>query len=158
VRRPRGWILAMLGTAVVACVPADGPDSREADARDVMAVHDSLLAAQRSGDAAALGRLFTDDAVVLPDGPERTVVGDDSIRAWFERRSARGDVVRGTEPGAPLVADSLAAVLGLGGGAIVSADGRDTVPTADRYLMVLRRQPVGGWKIARLMWQEIDPG
>lgn len=156
--RPRGWMLAMLGAAVVACGPADGPDSREADARDVMAVHDSLLAAQRSGDAAALGRLFTDDAVVLPDGPERSVVGPDSIRAWFERRFVRGRIVRGTEPGAPLVADSLAAVLGLGGGAIVSPDRRDTVPTADRYLMVLRRQPTGGWRIARLMWHDLDPG
>lgn len=154
-RRRCRWIPAILGVAVVACAPAEEP---EATAREVMAVHDSLVAAQTSGDAAAVGRLFTDDAVVMPDGRERTVVGGDSIRAWFERRVARGRIVRGTEPGTPLVGDSLAAVLGLGGGVIVSPDGRDTVPTADRYLMVLRRQPAGGWRIARLMWQDLDPG
>lgn len=154
-RRRCGRILPILGVAVVACAPPDGP---EAIARGVMAVHDSLVAAQRSGDVAALGRLFTDDAVVLPDGRERTVVGIDSIRAWFGRGFARGRIVRATEPGTPLVADSLATVLGRGGGAIVSPDGRDTIPTSDRYLMVLRRQPAGGWRIARLMWHDLDPG
>lgn len=148
----------MAGAAIVACVPTGGPEGPEAGARDVMAVHDSLLAARTRGDTTALGRIFTDDAVVLPDGRDRAVVGGDSIRAWFGRRFGQGRVVRANEPGPPLVADSLATVLGRGGGVIVSHDGRDTVPNFDRYLMVLRRQPAGGWKIARLMWQEIDPG
>jgi ketosteroid isomerase-like protein len=37
-------------------------------------------------------------------------------------------------------------------GRLIWHDGNNPTPLNDKYLMILRRQPDKGWKIARLMW------
>lgn len=131
---------------------ADAPTDRAA----ILAVQDSLIAAENRGDLGAVVGLFTEDAILMPPRGVRTIVGRDSVRAHFQRRFEEGRWIRAAEPGEPEVGETLAHLVGREGGVYITR-AYDTIPTFDRYIMVLRRDEQGRWRIARLAWQAVDP-
>lgn len=113
--------------------------------------------AARVEDAAALARLYEEDAVFLPPGqPE--VVGRARIRSLFEAQFERFDAEYDFEIREIVVSGAWAFRRGA---YTVRArlDGGSTRTVRDKFLDVWHRGPDGRWRIARDIWNRAgDPG
>jgi uncharacterized protein (TIGR02246 family) len=118
---------------------------------EIRGLFERLMDADTRGDVDAVLECYADDAVLLPPGGA-SVQGAENIRPRYEalfggsRLEVRMDVESIEVNGA------LAFSRGFTRGRMVPKDGSPPREIADRYLMVLRREPGGGWKIAALMW------
>ena len=112
------------------------------------------IAATLSRETAALTELFTDDGVRLSQG-ERDDVGKEAIRATNERFKAASPELRVLsyvpEDKEVTVADGWAFVWGYFTASYVESPGGDVKRFRGKRLMVLKKQPDGSWKCARLM-------
>lgn len=132
--------------------PAGGQDSAA-----VHAIATGIVTADNARDIASVLGYYAEGAMLMPPGAA-PVTGfaairdryEDLFRSWQPAIEGRVDEVA--------VSGNVAWVRGHNGGML-----RSLVPgTADRalddvYLMTLRRQPGGGWEIARLMWHSQSP-
>jgi uncharacterized protein (TIGR02246 family) len=145
--------MLMLAFGGVACrgggdrrAGAPGPADRAAIER----LHDLFVQAHDHGDVDRLIDLFTDDAVVAP-ADDATLEGKDDIAGYFEDifdqtpSTIELDVLE-TEVHGDWAYERIDATLTM----THSATGEEMEVWA-RYLWILRRQPGGGWKIARLL-------
>jgi uncharacterized protein (TIGR02246 family) len=138
-RTLRAW-LPLLVLAGCRASPAAEPDARRA----IEAAVSRYVAASNEGDADALSELYTDDAVLLP--PDHAPV---------QGRRAIGDYWRqGTDTG--LQVQTLRVEVD---GAIGYLIGQYTLPAtaaepadSGKYLMCLRRQRDGSWKLSADIW------
>ena len=112
------------------------------------------IAATLSRDTAALTELFTDDGVRLSQG-ERDDVGKEAIRATNERFKAATPELRVLsyvpEDKEVAVAHGSAFVWGYFTVSYVESPGGEVKRFRGKRLMVLKKQPDGSWKCARLM-------
>ena len=145
---PHDWrtlALAALALGALACHLPASPRTRRAE---VDTLRQRLVAAWAAGDAAALADLWTDDAIVMPQG-EPAVAGREAIlaraRAAFELYRARL-VLR---PEEVMVAGDYAFDRGSYTLTLAPRDGKAPALREEKYLLVLRWQPDGGWRIAR---------
>ena len=112
------------------------------------------IAATLSRDTAALTELWTDDAVRLgpPADPD---IGKEAIRATNERFKAATPELRVLsyvpEDKEVTVADGRAFVWGYFTASYVESPGGEVKRFRGKRLMVLKKQPDGSWKCARLM-------
>jgi len=156
----RRMILPLMVFAV-ACQPAAVEQQATTTGPDVEAVT-ALLAqysdAVEAGDIETWATFRTDDMVAFPpDAP--AFVGLESLRSWAET------TFRETTTQFPLQADE---VLVAGDLAVVRASYEQTVTPrgegepiemSGTWLIVLRKQPDGSWKVWRDMWSVIaQPG
>jgi uncharacterized protein (TIGR02246 family) len=112
------------------------------------------IAATLSRDTGALTELFTDDGVRLSQG-EPDDIGKQAIRATNERFKAATPGLRVLsyvpEDKELTVADGWAFVWGYFTASYVESLGGEVKRFRGKRLMVLKKQPDGGWKCARLM-------
>lgn len=112
------------------------------------------IAATFSRDTSALTELFTDDGVRLQQG-EPDDVGKQAIRATNERFKAATPELRVVsyvpEDKEVTVTDGWAFVWGYFTASYVASPGGEVKRIRGKRLMVLKKQPDGGWKCARLM-------
>ena len=125
-----------------ACRPA--PAAPAADARAMREAVTRYESASNDGDADALSALYADDALLLP--PDGAVVaGRDSILAFWKD---------GIEPGISFeVVDSKTE----GGTGFVAGrflvEATDSAPAdSGKYVLCLRRQPDGAWRVVADIW------
>jgi uncharacterized protein (TIGR02246 family) len=141
-------------TCVIAVICAcDGDDSRLSEHQALREVHHFLQSAGEAvnhGDVEAEVSRFTRDGVYMwPDGP--SIVGRDSLRAWFERRFSRVDVELSAQTQEVRVLGEWAFERGTYV-AFIKPKGTAVVDTVrGKHLNILQRQPDGTWKIARRM-------
>jgi len=125
---------------------APGPSDRAAIER----LHDLYVKAHDAGDVDQLITLFTDDAVVAP-ADDATLEGKDDIADYFADvfdqtpSTIELDVLE-TEVHGEWAFERIDATLTM----THSATGEE-MEIWSRYLWILRRQPGGEWKIARLL-------
>ena len=136
----------------------------ELAATDVVAVRSVNLAypaAWEKNDAAAVMRLFTKDAVLLPHHGGSPVEGEAAIREHFWPEGSLPVTVRRyrMEPvevgGCRELAYSrgrFAIELTIGSGAKAQ-----TYSNAGTYMMIFRRQKDGEWRITHYMWDDPPP-
>jgi uncharacterized protein (TIGR02246 family) len=130
----------------------------ERDLAGLRAVNDAYRAAWLAGDSAALLDLFAADAVLLPHHGDTPVVGLEAIRSFWWPPGAQPSTVTTldlTTDGAT-VDGRVGTMWGRFALAFSYEDGGQTRSSrnAGTYLMVLRRQPAGEWRITHRMWDD----
>jgi uncharacterized protein (TIGR02246 family) len=147
-------LLALL----VACQAQSARHVTAAQLDGLRAVNDADRAGWLAGDSAAVLRLFAPGAVLLPHHGDPPVVGLDAIRRFWWPPNAPPTSITSLEvttDGAEV--DGSRGIL-WGRFALTfsfNADGRTrSVRNAGTYLMVLRQQPDGEWRITHRMWDD----
>ena len=141
-RSARGWIL-LLTAGLVAC-SARTPMPATAARRAIEAAVASYVTASNQGDADALAALYTEDAVLLPPDHE-PVQGREAIGAFWEQ---------GTDPGLEIrmlrveVDGDLGYLVGRYNLPATAEEPADS----GKYVMCLRRQRDGSWKLTADIW------
>jgi len=136
-----------LGVACTSSVPKD-------PAAAIDALHQRDVAATLASDPDQLAALWTDNGVLLGDG-EPAVVGATALRAAYATGGTR--VVAYTPHIETLtVTGDVAFEWGHFDATFQSSDAAQTRLHA-RFLRVMRRQPDGSWRFARIMWQTDPP-
>jgi uncharacterized protein (TIGR02246 family) len=152
----------MLG-AVILVAAMTSPDARDAfhaapecspdseAVRAVRAVAAGIIEADNARDIDRVLGFYAEDAVLMPPG-ESPVTGREAIRPRYEDLFARFDPR--IEPRLDEVcADGrLAFVRGRNGGRLIGRGGGETRELDDAYLMLLRREAGGAWRISHLIW------
>jgi uncharacterized protein (TIGR02246 family) len=125
--------------------------------RDLVAIQKFLrqdIAATLSRDTTALTDLYTDDGVRLQQG-EPDDIGKQAIGTTNERLKAATPELRVLsyvpEDKELTVTDGWAFVWGYFTGSYVASPGGEVQRVRGKRLMVLKKQPDGNWKCARLM-------
>jgi uncharacterized protein (TIGR02246 family) len=157
---PRGVALGAAAALLAACAsrsPAGDPPATAATAAtaaaDSAAIHElsrQFSAAYVRGDAAAMGALYTPDAVIFPDRSEM-IAGREAIeRYWTLRPGSRVTLHRAT-PTSIRVEGDLAYDYGVY--EIAGTDGeRAWGPSHGKYVIVWRRDAGGPWRIHLDIW------
>lgn len=139
-----------------ACRRAEPPDEKiaapdQADLRAIEALRDAFVNAHNDGDSERLADLFTDDAVFIPaDDP--TCEGKEEIAgclqdALEETPSALNFDVKETRVLGEWAFERIDVTV-----VVTDPTTREEWEIWARYLWVLKRQPGGKWKIARLIY------
>jgi uncharacterized protein (TIGR02246 family) len=154
---PRPACLLMVALSI-ACRSGVARVDSAGDVRSLRAVNEAYRAAWVAGDSAAVLRLFAPDAVLLPHHGDPPVVGLPAIRAFWWPPGAPPTVVTSmdiTTEGADVNGEQ-----GVLWGHFALAfsfqmDGRQrSLRNAGTYLMALRRQADGEWRITHRMWDD----
>ena len=119
-------------------------------------LRDEFIALNNAGDAAGLAGLYTDDAVLMPPNQE-AVTGNQAIESWFQTTFDQFTIEF------TLASDELEVVgdLAFDGGAYVialtpQADG-EAMEETGKYILILRKQVDGSWKLVRDIWNSNNP-
>jgi len=133
---------------LAACAQPAPPDTSAEDLAAVNAVRDAWVAAYNAADADGVAALYTEDAIDMPVN-EPTIVGRAGI---LERTAAQFGMATAT---ATVRADETQLMgdwafdRGTYSVTMVPAAGGDPMMVDGRYVVILRRQADGSWKIAR---------
>lgn len=151
-------VLAVLLLLAPACRTGRSADSTEADLANLRSVNEAYRVAWLKGDSAAVLRLFTSDAVLLPHHGDPPVVGIEAIRRFWWPTDAPPTTVTTldiTTDGAR-VDGRIGTLWGRYSLGFSYQDGRLThsVRNGGTYLMVLQRQPDQRWRITHRMWDD----
>jgi uncharacterized protein (TIGR02246 family) len=119
--------------------------------RDIRAVADGIVSADNRRDIEAVLALYAPDAVLMPPG-EPPVVGRERIRPRYEALFA--DFAPEIVPYIDEVCASAGVgfVRGRNGGRLVPRGSAPPRTLDDGYLMLLRREDTGAWRISHLIW------
>ena len=152
-------VLLVYAAAVMSCIssaqPAEGETPISADTRAIEKLHQKDVEATLSGDPTGLADLFTDDAVLLEPGSP-AVVGKSAILKKNEEEKA-------AHPNSKVLSyrpeiKSLEVVDGWAfewthfDASLQESAGLDVKSFRGKSLRVLKREPDGSWKFARVMW------
>ncbi len=126
----------------------------ETDQQKVIAVADEEAAAIETGDARRYLALLADDALFMP--PNSLAKQGEELREWLRDFVERFRVqyLRFTHD-ETVVEGSLAYHRFIYGWIVTPKAGGETLTGHGKGLHILRRQPDGGWKIAREIWNTI---
>jgi ketosteroid isomerase-like protein/pimeloyl-ACP methyl ester carboxylesterase len=112
-----------------------------------------IIAADNASDVERIVAFYEDDALLLPPAGH-AVAGKAAIKERYRQgfEKARLELVFHSEE--TQVAGAWAFDRGLTSGRNVWRDGREPTKFEHKYLMILKRQSDGAWKIARLIWSD----
>lgn len=117
-------------------------------------VRTDFNAAYGKGDAQAMAGLIDLDAVWMPPG-EPAVLGRDNIKARYAKFFANVGSRFELEAGCMQECGDWAFLSGAWNRTDTSRSGGNVRNVAGHYLMLLKKQPDGGWRIARDIWNEL---
>jgi uncharacterized protein (TIGR02246 family) len=141
--------------AAIALAPATPPpaDCRPdaPDVRAVRAVADGIVAADNRSEIEQVLAYYTADAVLMPPG-SAPVRGRDAIRPRYEALFAGFKPAIEGRIDEACAAGAVGFVRGHNGGRMVPLGVGSPRALDDVYLMVLRREADGAWRISHLMW------
>ncbi len=125
-------------------------NNQDEDIESIKQLAADWLSGWLSGDAEALLSLYADDPVLMPQG-QPAVIGKDAIRPLYQ--AVFKEVVIKSE--STLMEVEVSGDWGYFWSTyrLVAAPkaGGETVESEGKSLFIVRRQPGGGWKIARLI-------
>jgi uncharacterized protein (TIGR02246 family) len=109
--------------------------------------------AAKSGNVDALVSMYTNDAMILPDGKE-AVSGKDAIRTFFtEWLAQKGKIVDQTFENINSLQEGGLLIDSTRFSGVLSKDGKD-IPFSGKRLVVWKREFQGPWKILRDTWNK----
>lgn len=139
-----------LALALAACAPAPPPDTTAEDTTAINQIRFDWAAAYNAGDIDTLVGMYTDDYVDYPnDAP--TYAGLDALRASFEQQLTGMDASTTITSEELLLLGDHAVDRGTFETVLAPEGGGDPVSVSGRYMVVLRREADGSWKLMRGM-------
>jgi uncharacterized protein (TIGR02246 family) len=148
-----GWIaiVAAVSRIAGAAPPVQECRPTAVGVVEIRAVASGILAADNRRDIERVLGYYTADAVLLPPG-EAPVIGRDGIRPRYEALFAafRPEIEGHIEEAC--VGSNLGFVRGRNGGRLIPRAAGDVRVLDDAYLMLLRLEADGVWRISHLMW------
>ena len=154
----RGFSRLLVLGLLAACTPQDHRQSMDAEVARVQAVNDAYRAGWLAADSAAVLRLFSSDAVLLPHHGDPPVAGLDAIRKFWWPPGAPPTTIEALDIPTDDVDVTGSSATMWGRFALTfsfPAQGQTrSVSNAGTYLMVLRRQADGEWRITHRMWDD----
>jgi uncharacterized protein (TIGR02246 family) len=149
-------VVVVPSLVICGCFGGEGQLSEEQALREIHRFLESAGDAVNLGDVEAEVNRFAPDGIYMwPDGP--SIVGHDSLRAWFERRFARVDVELSSQTEEVQVFGEWAFERGTYV-AIIRPKGTAISDTVrGKHLNILRRQSDGTWRISRRMRNRDHP-
>lgn len=156
-RRPGRIVIGLLSLALVSCdreEPNDTPEGGPTVAQDragIDSVRNRYVATWKGADAAQMTTLYTSDAAVLyPNQP--AVIGSTAIQAYF-----KGFFEEFVQDSFALTSEEIEVAgpwafdRGTYRWRATPRAGGPAIEDNGKYLVILRRQPDGSWKVARDM-------
>lgn len=151
------YLMTLVLCALAACQPASIEQHATTTGPDVEAVTGALeqyIAAVNAGDMESALALIAGDAINMPpDGPP--IVGIAAIRSNAEDFFPYYTMQSRTTPDEVVVSGDLALVRASYTDVVTPRDGGETTEASGVWLIVMRRQPDGSWKMWRDMWSVI---
>lgn len=150
-------LLSLSGRAAIGTQSSGaGQADLSVDLAAIRIVTSGIIAADNTGDAAAVIRFYADDAILLPPN-SAPVVGKDAIRARYEEgfRHFRFAISSSSEE--THIFGDWAFDRGTTAGKTIPKTDESSRQIHDKYVMILHREPSGTWKIARLIWNAVEP-
>jgi uncharacterized protein (TIGR02246 family) len=136
--------------ALAACAPPPPPDTTAADTAAINALRDAWVTAFNAADVDSLVNLYTEDAIDLPAN-EPTLSGRAAIREYFVTTFGMGKATATVTSEELQLMGDWAYDRGTFTLSIVPAAGGEAMNVSQRYLVVIRQQADGAWKLARLI-------
>lgn len=147
---------------VAACAPQAPVPDPAAEAAAVEAakaaideVRTKYLAAENSGDAAALAAMYTDDGVYMPSNMP-AAAGKAEIQARFEQMFAQMTAQGSATPASIDIAGDWAIERGSFQTTLTPKAGGDPIQNTGKYVVVSKKTD-SGWKIHYLIWNSDTP-
>ena len=149
-RRPFVGFCTLL---LVACVPVQQDTEADADAiRALLAEYDALA---NAGDAAALAELYAEDVVHMPPDAA-SHIGREALLAAMEETFGANTLQLTSVADEIEVAGDLAFMRITWDESMTPKAGGDTEQMHGNWLVILKRQADGSWKIWRDMWSYFE--
>lgn len=114
-------------------------------------VAEDIVAADNAQDLDKVLSFYADDAVLLPPN-ESPVTSRDAIKSRYESLFASFKPQIDGRVDEVCVDQKTAFIRGHNGGSMVPISGGDFKKLDDIYLMLLRRDKTGAWRISHLIW------
>jgi len=144
-------LVVLLSSRALAAPAAQECGQDAAGVREIRAVATGIIAADNERAIERVLAYYTPDAIWMP--PEQdAVVGRAKIRARYEALFAAFTPEISPTIEQACVAESLGFVRGHNGGRVVDRRSGAARDLDDAYLMLLRREADGAWRISHLMW------
>ncbi len=142
---------AHLGVWVPFVIPAIAvaQTGRAADSTAIAAASRAFSAAYVRNDTAALGRIYSDSAVLLP--PNREIRGRAAIQSYFAWGTNYRQLAHRMESATLTVSGGLAVDVGTWTSTGQRGDA-DPTTASERYLVVWVRESDGAWRMLYDMW------
>ena len=122
----------------------------------VRAVPAAIIAADNARDIERVMNAYTVDAVLLPLGTA-PVVGRDAIRSRYEELFLSFNPAILARIDEVCVSGRVAFVRGRNGGRLIGRGRGPDRALDDEYLLILRKETAGDWRISHLMWHSASP-
>lgn len=159
-RMPSSAVLMFVVLALAACAPApeevvvEEPDTTEADVAAVQALVEAWRAGNELPDWEPFLALFSDDAQIYANwGP--VVDGKDAIRSFVTETFFQGPMTISSNERE--VMGAVAYELGTFVLGPILQEGEQPRTIYGKYLLIMRRQADGSWKLTRFMWNNTPP-
>jgi uncharacterized protein (TIGR02246 family) len=146
------FLIALLSGHAGAAPPAQECRPNAVGVREIRAVAMGIVAADNLRDIERVLAYYTPDAVLMPPG-EAPVAGRDRIRPRYESLFATFTPEIDGQIEEACVGSGLGFVRGHNGGRLVPRASGEPRVLNDAYLMLLRLEGDGVWRISHLMWQ-----
>jgi len=131
--------------------PFGRPEQRQADAAAARRIVDTGISAVNARNLDAVLVLYADDAVLLPPDGE-AVLGKQAIKAYYQSTFEDLSPELSFSSEEIITDNAWAFSRGKAVGRVTSTKTGAARSVNEKYIMILRRQPDGSWRIARLMW------
>ena len=129
------------------------PEARQVDIAAIRRMLGAIVSADNARDLNAVMALYANDAVLLPPD-EKAVAGKESIRPRYQSLFDEFKPEISISHDEIITDGDWAFARGMTTGKMTPRNGGTAGTVNDKYLMILRRQPDGTWRIARLMWSK----
>ena len=137
-------------------LPGATSGGTDSDVAGVQAWSDAMLAAQAAGDVDASMNLLTDDAVGMPsDAP--ILGGPDAWRTYWENLYSGVSLEPALSDEEYRAGGDWGFVSGTWTVSVAAEEGGDPQRTAANFVVVVHREDVGAWKLARVVWHPAQP-
>ncbi|MDA2931509.1 SgcJ/EcaC family oxidoreductase, partial [Acidobacteria bacterium AH-259-O06] len=156
-------ILSLIGFVVWlgACAPAveeplEEATSTEADVEAVNSLHDEYVTVHNDNDAERLAALYTQDAVLMPPN-EPARAGNQAVQSWFQDAFDQSTAELSLASDEVQVTADSAFDRGTYTIKLTPKSGGEAIEDNGKWILILRKQPDGSWKIARAIWNSDKP-
>ena len=128
----------------------------EADVEAINSLRDEFIALDNASDAAGLASLYANDAVLMPPN-EAAVTGKQAIESWFQNTFDQFTTEFTVASEELEVVGDWAFDWGAYMTALTPRAGGEPTEDRGKYIVILRKQVDGSWRIVRDIWNSDNP-